>query len=58
MKEYKLTLVMPDDFEPGDCFHCPLGVEDEDYDYYCVMGYRYCDCPLREGQAVEEDYTD
>lgn len=57
MKQYKLTLTMPDNFEPGECIDCPLAVEDN-AEYYCVMNYRYCDCPLREGQTIEEDYID
>ena len=59
MKQYKLTITMPDSFETGECFGCPLGVHDQIIDDdYCVMHYRPCDCPLRETQAVEEDYTD
>lgn len=58
MKEYKLTLAMPDSFEPGECFDCPLAIRDDDAENYCVMHYRYCDCPLREGQSIEEEYTD
>lgn len=59
MKQYKLTLTMPDSFQAGECYGCPLGVYDhETGDYYCVMHYRPCDCPLSEGQAIEEDYTD
>lgn len=59
MKQYKFTLTMSDSFQTGECYKCPLGVYDhETGDYYCVMYYRPCDCPLREGQAVEEDYVD
>lgn len=59
MKQYKLTLTMPDSFQTGECYECPLGVYDHEIgDYYCVMHYRPCDCPLHEGQAIEEEYTD
>ena len=58
MREYKLTLTMPDSFESGDCINCPLAIEDDDAEHYCVMHYRYYDCPLRERQTIEEDYTD
>ena len=60
MKQYKLTITMPDSFETGECYDCPLGIWDGDEtgDYRCVMHYRPCDCPLRETQAIEEDYTD
>lgn len=62
MKQYKLTITMPDDFQTGECCKCPLGVDIfhtlHDCDWCCVMHYCSCDCPLHEGQAIEEDYTD
>ena len=60
MKQYKLTITMPDSFETGECYACPLSVWDDTADgvYDCVMHYRPCDCPLHEAQAVEEEYTD
>ena len=64
MKQYKLTITMPDDFQTGECYKCPLGIYDHDLgDYYFDMLYRPCDCrpcdcPLHEGQAIEEEYTD
>ena len=58
MKQYKLTFTMPDSFETGECFGCPLGIDDGDGDYHCIMHYRFCDCPLHETQAVEEEYID
>lgn len=58
MREYKLTLTMPDSFTTGECYNCPLGITDDDGDYHCIMCYHPCDCPLCEGQAVEEEYTD
>ena len=59
MKQYKLTITIPDGFQTGECYKCPLGVYDHEIrDYYCVMHCRPCDCPLCEGQAIEEEYTD
>lgn len=60
MKQYKLTLTMPDDFQTDECYECPLGIGhgEKTDNYHCVLYYRPCDCPLSEGQAVEEEYTD
>lgn len=60
MKQYKLTLTMSDSFQTGECYSCPLSFWDYlgIQDWRCVMVYRPCDCPLREGQAIEEEYTD
>lgn len=59
MKQYKLTITMPDSFQTGECYKCPLGIFDHDLgDYYFDMLYRPCDCRLHEGQAIEEEYTD
>lgn len=59
MKEFKLTLAMPDNFKPGECLRCPLAAYiPSTGNSVCAMGYRYYDCPLREGQTIEEDYTD
>lgn len=64
MKIGKLSLMMRDDFEPGECYNCPLSYYDseEDGDYRCPLHYRFCDCPIQlEDYSYamdEEDITD
>ena len=60
MKQFKLTITMPDDFKIGKCDSCPLSFWDYMgiQDWRCVMVYRSDCCPLREGQPIEEEYTD
>lgn len=67
MKLATLKFVVDDDFEPGKCYCCPLSIEDmniegDDTEHRCVMGYRFCDCPLKLDLITyamdEEDITD
>lgn len=37
-----------DQFEIGNCNECPLGCSDDDYNYYCSLGYPFDECPLEE----------
>lgn len=49
MKIVTLNLSVEDDFEPGNCYDCPLNVSyDSGYDDepYCVLCRKYTDCPL------------
>lgn len=62
MRIATLKIPVKDSFEPGECFSCPLAIEKDDAEHHCVMGYRYCDCPLRLELYTyamdEEDITD
>lgn len=46
----RVTIDLPDDFEPGQCDECPFSYEDWEMDelgsLYCVFHYRYSDCKL------------
>jgi len=66
MKTINLTLEVNDDFEPGDCFGCPLSYDkyyyDEDdgggeWDTHCVLSCTYEDCPLKIITKKEKEVT-
>lgn len=51
-----IELELDDDFEPGDCYNCPLSYEETWYDEddgwefwnRCVLNTRYDECYLRD----------
>lgn len=54
-KYMRLNVQVDDDFEPGQCYNCPLSYEEEyDYDGYmeyetmCAAHCYYENCPLIE----------
>lgn len=63
MRVARVKFVVRDDFEQGDCLHCPLSIyDDDDHTTRCSMDYRNCDCPIQLDDYSytmdEEDITD
>ena len=49
MVKYKLEFEMPDNFEKGCCYDCPLAKYLEVIDeYYCIFYEDEYDCPLEK----------
>ena len=56
MKKMKLNIIanVPDNFEPGDCEHCPFSTKTEkEISYHCYetkikcdFGFTKCVCPM------------
>ena len=48
--KYKYVFEAPDDFEPGCCTDCPLGIIDwgNDQDLLCALNCNYDECPLEK----------
>lgn len=55
MKVMNLQLIVKDNFEPGQCNHCPLYNKTKDNN--CILSYRDINCPLKESYTYEEDYN-
>ena len=56
--KYKYVFEAPDDFEPGFCANCPLGMIDwgNDQDLFCALNFIYVECPLQKvDESIKED---
>lgn len=49
MVKYKLEFEIPDNFEKGCCYDCPLAEYSEFTDeYYCILNEDWYNCPLEK----------
>ena len=53
----KAQFDLPDDWQRGCCYNCPLGYDDpnSDFDVYCTMGWIGTECQL---EVVGENKND
>ena len=55
MVKYKLEFEMPDSFEEGCCYDCPLAECSEfNNEYYCILNEDWYNCPL---EKVSDDQS-
>jgi hypothetical protein len=51
MKIASIEFEVDDDFEPGQCYDCPLSHLDENYDPICPMYLDYSQCEITTKQC-------